>query len=267
MILSQLNEALDRRAGLLTRNRILLESTDSTNRLALWLVRFCMDRGPLPPRMVVIALQQRSGRGRSGKAWVSVPEQGAYLSLVLGTSGPGDLASLPLLVSVGLARTVSEISGCPCSLKWPNDLMVSGRKIGGILIESVTRGAAPPAAVIGVGVNYGWSEAVSKVGGIAMSEVARQLPPLPEVISKLVCGIEDELGHIGDLTYAVARFRELSAHRPGDSLQFRVGECVQKGIFSGLDERGFLVLQSDRGEIRLSAGEAIEEWTGESHES
>ena len=267
MILSQLNEALDRRAGLLTRNRILLESTDSTNRLALRLVRFCMDRGSLPPRMVVIALQQRSGRGRSGKAWVSVPEQGAYLSLVLGTSGPGDLASLPLLVSVGLARTDSEISECPCSLKWPNDLMVSGRKIGGILIESVTRGAAPPAAVIGVGGNYGWSEAVSKVGGIAMSEVARQLPPLPEVISELVCGIEDELSHIGDLTYAVARFRELSAHRPGDTLQFRVGECVQKGIFSGLDERGFLVLQSDRGEIRLSAGEAIEEWTGESHES
>lgn len=267
MILSRLNEALDRRAGLLTRNRILLESTDSTNSLALRLVRLCMDRGSPPPRMVVIALQQRSGRGRLGKAWVSLPEQGAYLSLVVGASGPDDLASLPLLVSVGLARTVAEISGCFCSLKWPNDLMVSGRKIGGILIESVTRGAVRPAAVIGVGVNYGGSEAVSKVGGVAMSEVARELPPLPEVISELVCGIEEELSHLGEMTYAVARFRELSAHRPGDTLQFRIGEDVQKGTFSGVDDRGFLVLQSDRGEIRLSAGEAIEEWTGESHES
>lgn len=267
MILSRLNEALDRRAGLLTRNRILLESIDSTNSLALRLVKLCMDRGSPPPRMVVIALQQRSGRGRLGKAWVSLPEQGAYLSLVVGASGPDDLASLPLLVSVGLARTVAEISGCFCSLKWPNDLMVSGRKIGGILIESVTRGAVRPAAVIGVGVNYGGSEAVSKVGGVAMNEVARELPPLPEVISELVCGIEEELSHLGEMTYAVARFRELSAHRPGDTLQFRIGEDVQKGTFSGVDDRGFLVLQSDRGEIRLSAGEAIEEWTGESHES
>jgi len=67
--------------------------------------------------------------------------------------------------------------------------------------------------------------------------------------------------------YAARRFREMSVHRPGDTVQYRTDEGLQRARFSGLDERGFLVLQNDQGMIRLSAGEAIEEWREEDHES
>jgi biotin-(acetyl-CoA carboxylase) ligase len=118
-----------------------------------------------------------------------------------------------------------------------------------------------------MGVNYARSQALSEVGGIAMDEIAQKLPGLPEVISELVMAVEAELEQIGDLAYAVARYRELSAHSLGDVLSFRTAEGIRRGTFSGLDERGFLVLQSERGEVRLSAGEAIEEWTGERNDS
>ena len=267
MNLSRLQDALDCRSGRLACNQVLLASVDSTNDLALRLVRSFLDRESLPPRIVVVALEQDSGRGRLGRTWVSPPGLGAYLSLVVGTKGPEDLASLPLLVGVGLCQEIAEISGCPCSLKWPNDLMVKDRKIGGILIDCVSRGALGTTAVIGIGVNYGSSRALSQVGGIAMDEIGRDLPGLPEVISRIVMALEEELAHIGDSAYAAARYRELSAHRRGDALQYRTERAIRRGTFCGFDERGFLVLQSARGQIRLSAGEAIEEWTGESHES
>jgi BirA family biotin operon repressor/biotin-[acetyl-CoA-carboxylase] ligase len=262
MNLDRLRETLDRRPGLVVRNRILLESVESTNNLALRLVRLFLDREALPPRTLVVAWRQNAGRGRLGRSWVSPPGLGAYLSLIVPMKRPGDVAALPLLVAVGLCRKISEISQSPCRLKWPNDLMVSGRKIGGILIECVSRGSLGSAAVIGIGVNYGASRALAEIGGIAMGEVTRQLPCLPEVISELVAAVEDELTHLGDVAYAAARYRELSEHRRGDHLQYRTESGIQSGTFSGLDERGFLVLQGAHGEVRLGAVEAIEEWTG-----
>jgi len=267
MNLSRLTEALDCRTGKLARNRVLLDSIDSTNDLALQIVRLFFDRESLPPRIVVVALRQDSGRGRLGRPWVSPPGQGAYLSVVVGTKGPDDLGSLPLLVGVALCQKISEISGGPCSLKWPNDLMIGGRKIGGILIDSVSRGAVGTAAVIGIGINYGRSQALSEVGGIAMDEIAGDLPGLPEVISEFLMALEDELAHIGDMAYATARYRELSAHRHGETLQYRTEDGMRRGTFSRFDERGFLVLQSAEGEMRLSAGEVIEEWKEERHDS
>lgn len=267
MNLSRLTEALDYRTGKLSRNRVLLDSIDSTNNLALRLVRLFFDRGTSPPITVVVALRQHSGRGRLGRPWVSPPGQGAYLSVIVGTNGPEDLASLPLLVGVGLCQKISEISGGPCSLKWPNDLMVEGRKIGGILIDCVSRGAVGTAAVIGIGINYGRSQALSEVGGIAMDEIVGDLPGLPEVIAEFLMALEEELAHIGDIPYAAGRYRELSAHRYGDTLQYRTEEGMRRGTFSGFDERGFLILQSTEGKIRLSAGEVIEEWTEERHDS
>ncbi len=79
--------------------------------------------------------------------------------------------------------------------------------------------------------------------------------------------MEEQLDHIGDIAYAAARYRDLSAHRHGDTLQYWTEEGIRRGVFTGFDERGFLILQGARGEIRLGAGEAIEEWTGERHES
>ena len=262
MKLSRLKSAFDDRTAVATRNRVLLGTVDSTNALAKRIVRSFADAETPPPGLIIVALQQLAGRGRMGRQWVSQEDRGAYFSLVTVESGSDELASLPLLVGAALSRGISEICGCSCTLKWPNDLMVSGRKIGGILIECVTRGAAPSAVVIGIGVNYSRSPAVSKVGGIAMDEIAVGLPNLPDVIVDLIAAVENELPKVGDMAYAVERGREWSHHRPGDSIRFRTDEGMQRGTFSGIDDRGHLILHSVEGSrILLSAGEIIEERT------
>jgi BirA family biotin operon repressor/biotin-[acetyl-CoA-carboxylase] ligase len=267
MKLSRLKSAFDGRIVVSTRNRVLLGLVDSTNVLAKRIVRSFADRELPPPALLVIASQQLAGRGRLGREWVSQPGRGAYFSLVTVATGDDELASLPLLVGAALSRRISEICACSCRLKWPNDLMVSGRKIGGILIECVTRGAASSGVVIGIGVNYSPSPEVSKVGGIAMQEIASGVPQLTEVIVDLIAAVESELPNAGDMSYAVARCRESSAHRLGDSIHFRTVEGMQRGTFSGIDARGCLILQSaEGGRILLSAGEIIEERTGVSHE-
>jgi BirA family biotin operon repressor/biotin-[acetyl-CoA-carboxylase] ligase len=215
----------------------------------------------LPPRLVVLASHQEAGRGRLGRRWHSSPGGGVYFSLVERMTGPEDMSSLPLLVGVALSRTICDLTRQQCRLKWPNDLMVAGRKIGGILIECVSRGPVSSVAVIGVGVNYRESPELSSMGGIALREVVTDLPSLEKLAYELVQGVEQELRHLGDLEYATSRYSESSAHRQGDTVRFRTDKGLQSGTFDGFDGRGFLILQSAEGEVRVAAGEAVEDWT------
>lgn len=262
MELNRLKSAFDGQAAVTTRNRVLLAAVDSTNALAKRIVRSFSNAEFPPPGLIVVALQQFTGRGRLGRQWVSQLNRGAYVSLVTTATGENELASLPLLVGAALSRSISEICGSPCTLKWPNDLMVAGRKVGGILIECTTRGAATSAVVIGIGVNYSGSPELSKVGGIGMDELAVDLPKLPEVIVELIAAVESELPRVGDISYAVERCRESSDHRPGDAIRFCTEEGMLRGTFCGIDDRGRLILQSLEGSrMLLGAGEIIEERT------
>jgi BirA family biotin operon repressor/biotin-[acetyl-CoA-carboxylase] ligase len=268
MNLSRLSGSLGAKTEGMTRNRVLLASADSTNAVARRILGSFLDAELEPPSFLVVAAQQKAGRGRLKREWISLPDRGVYLSLATASKSQDELASLPLLVGAGLSRCISEICGCRCRLKWPNDLMVGGRKIGGILIECVTRGQAASGAVIGIGVNYAGSKEVSEVGGIGMDEVSQRLPELPDVVADIAAAVEVELEHIGDLAYAVACCREVSGHRPGDPIRFRTGKGVREGTFTRIDDRGHLILQSAEGaEVRLSAGDVVEERKDKRNES
>ena len=103
-----------------------------------------------PHGTAVVADRQTSGRGRAGRTFAS-PEGGLYLSVVLRpTAPPHHWAVLPLLAGAAAASTLRE-RGFPVETKWPNDLLMCGRKLGGILVES--RMAPDPYAIVGVGAN------------------------------------------------------------------------------------------------------------------
>ncbi len=116
-----------------------------------------------PEGTVIAADRQTAGRGRRGRPWVSPPGVGLYASLLLRPGGgAGAWTLLPLLAGVAAAEAVRAVAGCDAGLKWPNDLLLNGRKIGGILVEAELTGAAPSAeagratggvAVLGLGVN------------------------------------------------------------------------------------------------------------------
>ncbi len=130
----------------------ILPEIDSTNAELL--------RRPRDGRhaVAVLAEQQAGGRGRQGRRWHSPPGRNVYLSLGWQFDvGRQDFAMLPLVVAVASARALKALGAPDVAIKWPNDLWLSGRKVGGCLVETAPGEAGARTAVIGVGLNVGMS--------------------------------------------------------------------------------------------------------------
>ncbi len=107
-----------------------------------------------PDGAVVIAQSQTRGRGRLGRVWITSPGRGLAMSLVLHLGcDPDPLATLPLVAGLALASALDQLGVRDAQLKWPNDLLLGGRKLAGILCERRRGASGLDAAVVGVGVN------------------------------------------------------------------------------------------------------------------
>lgn len=126
-----------------------LEETESTNTQADRLACAGAPEGTL-----VVADRQTRGRGRQGRPWFSPPGTGLYFSLILRPPvDPSTSHYLVLLIGVASARAIQEIARAPVELKWPNDLQIRGRKIGGILLELNADLQGLRHLVAGIGIN------------------------------------------------------------------------------------------------------------------
>jgi len=126
-----------------------LAETDSTQRVARDLAR-----DGAPEGTVVIAEAQTAGRGRLGRTWHSPPGQSLYCSVVLRpTVDPAAVPQLALVAGIAVAVTVVEVTGLAATIKWPNDVLVGGRKIAGILTEMEAEVERVRHVVCGIGVN------------------------------------------------------------------------------------------------------------------
>lgn len=123
--------------------RIHLDEVDSTNRYA---AREIEAGAPLP--FLVVADRQTGGRGRLGRSWFS-PQGGLYLTLALKPLGDSPFPYYPLILSLSAAEAL-RARGVEAGLKWPNDLVVEGSKIAGLLAEAAGGGAA---IALGIGIN------------------------------------------------------------------------------------------------------------------
>lgn len=244
-------------------DRVVAARVDSTNRLARRVVATYLADESEPPPFLVLALEQTAGRGRQGRRWASPAGRGIYATRVLAVSGHEALQTLPLLVAVGLARGVDALIGPGrCGLKWPNDLLVGGRKIGGVLIEAVPRGPRAWMALCGFGVNHapeGGPERPEGATSLAEEGAESPLPSLGAATRRLVEALEAELGHLGETAYAARVYRERSVHRPGDRLRCRTGDGVVEGAVVGFDEGGLLRLAVGGREVLLGAADVVED--------
>ena len=119
--------------------------TGSTNDDARALARAGAEQGT-----VVLASRQIAGRGRLGRTWES-PEGGAYLSAVLRPAvSPSDVSSLALVIALGVAEALEGLGLTP-SVKWPNDVLVDGAKLAGVLLEMAAEADRVDWVVVGVG--------------------------------------------------------------------------------------------------------------------
>lgn len=130
----------------LGQHTVVLESVDSTN-------SWCKtNAATLEHGTVVIARSQHMGKGRLGRQWVDFGEKGLYLSVLLKGYTPDRLGALPLLAGLAVLDAMRALCDAELSLKWSNDVLLGGRKLCGILCESIISGSEA-CAVIGIGVN------------------------------------------------------------------------------------------------------------------
>ena len=247
---------LTRIADFTTRNRIVMSSIGSTNAVGKRIASFYHRNGEQLAQTVVIAMEQTAGRGRLGNRWSS-PEGGIYVSLVLPDLDYNAMAVLPMRVATALCRQLDAILDRPCRVKWPNDMMVEGQKIGGILIETVgTHQHA--SAVIGFGVNYAASPMELGAGATCVLATSWQAPEKVEVTARLILALEEISSTPLEAAGVVEEYSQWSQHKMDEDILCRTASGAQSGRFLGFDERGFLRLLTSRGEELISAGEVLE---------
>jgi len=131
----------------------LFDCLPSTNREAFQLAQAEVEHGT-----VVAANSQTAGRGRLSRTWFSPPCANLYCSIILRTARPAErltewLSWVPLISALAAAEAIEQVSSIHVSVKWPNDLLISERKVGGILCESGTGARSGPFQIIGIGIN------------------------------------------------------------------------------------------------------------------
>jgi BirA family biotin operon repressor/biotin-[acetyl-CoA-carboxylase] ligase len=130
----------------------ILQTIDSTN-------TYLMNQAHLPSLSLCLAEQQTAGRGRRGRVWVSPFASNIYLSLLYEfPGGPSTLAGLSVAIGVMVLNALKSQGINDLQLKWPNDILLKGRKVGGILIDMQGEAQGPCRVVIGVGINVAMSE-------------------------------------------------------------------------------------------------------------
>jgi len=155
------------------RRIFFLREADSTIEVAKQLADYGAEEGT-----VVIAKVQTAGRGRMGREWIS-PEGGLYFSVILRPKiSPAEAVRLVFLFGLAVAQALREMYSLKAKIKWPNDVLVNGQKICGVLAEMSTAGEKVNYVIAGIGVNANFD--VVKV--------------FPEEFRKVATSLENELG-------------------------------------------------------------------------
>jgi BirA family transcriptional regulator, biotin operon repressor / biotin---[acetyl-CoA-carboxylase] ligase len=215
-------------------------------------------RAGAPAWTVVLADRQTGGRGREGRVWVS-PPGGLYLSVLLRPRHE-PVSLLPLAAGVAVAEAVGEL-GVATELKWPNDVLASGRKLAGILSEAVSGSAGVEWVVLGIGVNVALDagEVPSEIAETATSLCGEGSadPSLPALAAAVLARLRASYDALGSTPGAiVSAWRSRAAPWWGRMVDIRSGEVTLRGRLSDVDDEGALVVEIEGGGARrLVSGE------------
>lgn len=250
---AEIEAGLSARARAALSIRCLLQ-TDSTNAQAMSAAAAGGASG-----LVVLAEQQHAGRGRRGRQWVSPFGANIYLSLVWQFGGgAAALSGLSLAVGVACVRALSTAGLAGLGLKWPNDLLVDGRKLGGILLEMTGDPAGECQVVIGVGINVAMTQA--EAGAIdqpwtSLQALGVTLPrsQLVGLLLNALVAVLDEFAR-GGFAALRAEWMGLDAFRGAAVALLTVNQSVA-GVARGVDDAGALLLETAQGLEAFHGGE------------
>lgn len=214
--------------------------------------------------LCVVADSQTHGRGRLGRSWASPPEVGLYLScLIQPDLAPEALPLCTLLAGGAAARALVEATGAEVKLKWPNDLLLEGKKLGGILTELITPSSGPSSVVIGIGVNVSTPPEVFpqelRATATSILQATGRSYERPILLKALLLEL--------DAAYAALRERgpqaALELWQPlastlGHRVRVETATETLEGQAVGLTANGHLVVRTDQGlDVDVVAGEVV----------
>ena len=232
---------------------VLLAETSSTNDVVREQARKGARSG-----LLVAASRQTSGRGRLGRKWESPPDRGLYVSILLRPDLPmTEAGKLTVLSSVATVDAVEAVSGQRPQIKWPNDLMMGGRKLAGLLIETEPKAARIAFAVIGIGLNvrHGEEDFSPEVRSTATSLyiVTGHRHRRADLLVALLHAFEKRLSEPFEDSREAWMSSSLTL---GQRVTLTTARGRKHGQALGLDESGALLLRGDSGEVEtVTAGD------------
>ena len=224
----------------------------------------------------VLAEEQRSGRGRRGRTWISPPGAGMYLSIIVRDEGLGaDVSLVTLAAGVAVAEAVADVSGLPAELKWPNDVVIGRpwRKLAGILCEASAIGTSAGVMVVGIGVNLQRAAYPPEVADRATSldaECDRPVALIDLVVACLV-RLREQVTHLreGRRFLVLDRWRQFGTGCLSNrAVTWSDSKGEHRGFSCGVSEEGALLVRVTDATLgqtyieRLIAGEVQwERWS------
>jgi BirA family biotin operon repressor/biotin-[acetyl-CoA-carboxylase] ligase len=227
----------------------------STNLVARRIVNECIENELSLPKAIIIAGEQFAGRGRNARQWSSPAGKGIYATTLLPL--PVDkLPLVPFAIANIVASYLREVFGLDARIKWPNDILVDGKKIAGILIEARIN-EQRAFLLIGTGINVEPVADDNRPNATAISLVTSDFPGIDAATEAFIEHLDKRLGQPLDRDAVLDEWRRYSIHQQGDRIQCVIGERTVEGTWAGIDEHGRALLRNGNETTAISAGDLI----------
>src|SRR5579863_10060667 len=222
---------------------------DSTNRVALEL-----GHAGEPEGAVVLAEEQTAGKGRAGRTWQSDRAAGIYVTLLLRPRlAPVQAPLLTMMAGLSARTAIEGTTGLAADLKWPNDLMIGGKKVGGILTEMHAEPSQVRFVIVGIGLNVNQEKFPGELGTTASSlriETGKQVSRL-ELLVRLLREFENDYNRFlrEGPAGVTRRFEAVSSYAQGKRVRVTSGTESFAGTTAGLGPEGLLQVKRDDGQL------------------
>jgi BirA family transcriptional regulator, biotin operon repressor / biotin---[acetyl-CoA-carboxylase] ligase len=233
--------------------------TDSTNRVALEL-----GHAGEPEGAVVLAEEQTAGRGRAGRVWHSDRAVGIYVTVLLRPRlAPVQAPLLTMMAGLSARSAVQAVTGLTVDLKWPNDLLLNGKKTGGILTEMHAEPGQIRFVIVGIGLNVNQEKLPGALADTATSlrvETGKSQSRM-ELLVRLLREFENDYNRFlrEGVERVMARFEEVSTYAKGKRVRVTNGTESYVGTTAGLGPEGLLQVERDDGKVMtVIAGDVTE---------
>lgn len=205
-----------------------------------------------PHGAVWVAEQQTSGRGRQGRSWISPAGENLLFSVLLRVScAPARVPPLALVCGLAVRDAIARRVSVDVGIKWPNDVVVDGQKIAGILVESALSGSKVEYVIAGIGVNVHTRELPPELAATSISLLGGETHRA-ELLADILANLDHDVEHVAHRGLGIVHAR-LAKH---DALKGRAVEGETSGVAEGIDPDGRLIVRRpDNTLVKVMAGE------------